>query len=147
VDIKKIIQNNINVRPDVFSKKYPEVVAEIYKLTSPYLTLTNNLREHYDWVLNNRTNFPKCKCCNSNVSWNPSCKKYRQYCSTKCMSNDKDIINKKKQTCIKHYGGIAPAANINIQQKMKATLEKNYGKEKLKNPIILQKKINTCIDR
>lgn len=147
-EVKQIILDNVNLRPDVFKRKFPKVVNTIYSYTKPHLTEANNLREHYYWILNDLTYFPLCKHCNTNpTKWNPQNNTYRDYCSTKCMSNSQEIREQTKNTCLQKYGGIAPAVSIEIRNKMKQTLYSHYGDLGLKHDSIKYKKQQTCLQK
>lgn len=147
-EVKRIIVENFKLRPDVFKKKFPEVIKIIYSYTKPHLDETNNLREHYYWILNDLTSFPLCKHCNTNpTKWNSQNNKYRDFCSTKCMSNSQEIRERTKNTCLQKYGGVAPAVNNEIQNKIKQTLYSHYGNLGLKHDSIKYKKQQTCLEK
>ncbi|MGI0075838.1 MAG: DUF7487 domain-containing protein [Nitrosopumilaceae archaeon] len=87
---------------------------------------------------------PKCQTCLNEVSWNTSNNKYYTYCSCKCQSNDCNVINKTKQTCLERYGGIAPACDKNIIKKAKNTCKQRYGTENYNNR---DKAKKTCLKK
>ena len=125
--LQKFILDHTDMRPDVFKRKFPSVVKEIYDFTASHLTPVNKLREHYDWVLNNRTDFPSCKRCGKSLQWDVYVDEYKTFCSTKCMSNDSCVQQQKKRTCNVRYGGVAPACNKQVLEQMKLTSIKRYG--------------------
>ena len=104
-------------------------------------------------------NRPLCKCCDNKVDYIDFTHGYRTYCSTKCLTNDPDIINKsmkskenkygkenlcnyKKsaQTKLERYGD---SNYINID-KMKQTKLERYGNEYYTNR---EKAKQTCLER
>ena len=97
---------------------------------------------------NNLKEVPKCKYCNSETKFVNITKGYRIYCSTKCLSNDVCIKNKRKETCIVKYGSNNPMENIEIANKLKDNLLNKYGvdnisklqetKDKVKNSNLIK---------
>ncbi len=52
-----------------------------------------------------------------------------KYCSMKCGANDKNVIQKRKDTSIKKYGVDNPMKSLDIQKKIKKTNIERYGVE------------------
>jgi len=72
---------------------------------------------------------PKCKNpkCNKFVKYKNSTIGYKEYCSTKCISNDPNIIESKKQKSLEKYGTKTPAESLIIKNKIIQTNQKKYG--------------------
>ena len=99
-----------------FSKNKP-IVIQIIEQTS-FLTEPVSLPQRLWHIINDSVNIPICKICNNPVSWDRRYKIYKTYCGNpKCVNNDPDVINKKKQnsnyqeqkinrqkTCLEKYG-------------------------------------------
>lgn len=70
---------------------------------------------------------------------------YRTYCSEGCASRDSKIIEKKKKTCLKKYGGTSPFHSKKIKQKAIKTNKEKYGADwflsTLRHPKRLEKNI------
>jgi len=143
IELKDLILQNINIRPDVFIRKHPVMYTNILKLTAN-LPESTPLRQRYYHILYDIIEIPSCLKCDHPVAWNPSLKKYRQYCSTKCLANSYSVREQVKQTCIKRYGGIAPACNKTILVKMEKTSFDKYGDSHFNNT---KKATQTCLER
>ena len=99
-----------------------------------------------------------CKICGKPTNFDRC--QYRQYCSVKCMRNDKLIKNKIEQTCIDRYGGIGLQSNV-LKNKAQNTCLAKYGvanpyqreynkikahdKTYIRQPIIQFEKDHNCI--
>lgn len=103
-----------------------------------------SIKERVYFIENQLSEIPKCKICNSPVSFDKGNNEYRIYCSKECQYKDtslyKDIVAKKKElygngnnfkkiteTNIKKYGVIVPIQNDQIKQKIKETNIRKYG--------------------
>lgn len=83
-------------------------------------------KQYYDQYLKNEFE-GFCKCCNKLTTFISIISGYHIYCSTKCMTNDQKIKEKKIQTCIERYNTENPLQNKDIQEKVKNTNIKRYG--------------------
>lgn len=54
--------------------------------------------------------------------------KQKQTVLNKTEEEKQDIINRRKETCMKIYGGVAPASSTKVQAKMRNTMFERYGK-------------------
>jgi hypothetical protein len=72
---------------------------------------------------------PKCPVCGNVLRFISFSEGYHTYCSAKCMSNSNEVINRRKQTCIKKYGVENPSLSDEIKQKKIQTSLKHYGVE------------------
>jgi len=100
-------------------KNYNGLVSHIhgsYKLSS---------KDYYNKYLK-KENEGICKCGN-NTNFISISKGYRKHCSIKCSVNSKEIIEKRKQTCLERYGNENPSNNKEIIEKRKQTSIKNWG--------------------
>ncbi len=95
-----------------------------------------------------KTNPPKCKCCDNTVKWSTRTKSWKTYCSRGCVSLDQAYINeKRKQTNFIKYGG-HPNHNKEVQEKTKQTNIERYGFENpQQNKKIKEKTIQTNLER
>ena len=83
--------------------------------------------------------------CHNRTTFKAISKGFRKYCSIKCALSDENLIERRKQTCLKIYGGIAPAQNKKVRSKQIKTCIKKYGKDNVfKNKEIQEKKKETC---
>ena len=104
--------------------------------------------ERLYWFYHNLTDYPKCLICGSKVSFTNFRVGYKTYCSRKCLNSDPIKKEKTKQTCIKKYGGVAPASSKEIISKMQATSIKKYGVDNIqKLDSIKEKTRETCLER
>lgn len=96
------------------------------------------------WILNNITEFPKCKTCGkplTNKNVNAISGYVRQYCSMKCSRSSPESIAKCKRTKLEHFGNEnfvnrEKAVQTNIERYgAKDIMQTSIGKEKFKRTI------------
>jgi len=76
---------------------------DIISFTS-FLGIDSPLKERVYCILNNIDTLTKCNHCNTNkVRFDTSTKGYRQFCSSKCNTNSKKTLHKRKLTNLKKY--------------------------------------------
>ena len=81
------------------------------------------------WFYNDIIDYPKCPVCGKKPGFLNFKLGYKTYCCVKCSNNDPNKKLKTKQTCLKKYGGNAPASSQKIKEKSKQTCLKKYGVE------------------
>lgn len=97
---------------------------------------------------NNIKSYTICKECNKLTKWLSFKKGFQTYCSNKCSSNCKDIINKKKNTCLDKYGVDNVFKAKDVKDKIKNTCLERYNKEHYsKTEEFNIKTKNTCQER
>jgi hypothetical protein len=115
--------NDINKQERWIKKNYP----------SFYLEIDNKIQLNIKWkeklylVDNNLTKVPLCNTCKGTVLFLSYKEGYRRYCCTKCLSNNKEIKEKRKATCIDKYGTENPMKNKEIKEKLKDIIFDKYG--------------------
>lgn len=67
---------------------------------------------------------PKCSCGNP-VKFRNINLGYQKFCSKKCSNSNPDKIKTTKDTCIRKFGGVAPACSEEVTNKMIKTARKN----------------------
>ena len=72
-------------------------------------------KEYYDKFFK-KDNDGKCKTCGKQTSF--SMGKYKQFCSTKCSTNNIGVRKKIQETSLKKYGTIYPCQNKEIKEKL-----------------------------
>lgn len=98
-------------------------------------------KDYYDIYIK-KDNEGACKTCGNNTSFINMWEGYRQFCCNSCMSSNKDIQEKRKQTCLKNYGVEFPHQSQKIKEATEKTninkygasnvYASEYGKEKIK---------------
>lgn len=74
--------------------------------------------------------------------------KYRKFCSTKCMANDKNIKAKRIETNLKRFGSVNPMHNKMVKEKICRTNMERYGvNNPQQNKDIKAKLIQTNLER
>ena len=103
-------------------------------------------QEYYDKFIKTDQN-GKCLVCGNSTKWNKQDRYYRIYCSKECkMSDEHNIIEKRKMTCIEKYGVDNPLKNEDIKRKGQYTSLIKYGYiNPMKNKNCYQKARNTCL--
>lgn len=112
--------------------------------------LIKNYKDEYDYIIkhsdvNNLTDItfkekvylslnkinkvPTCKNpnCDNSVKFRNSSLGYREYCSTKCISSDPNIIKIKEESSLKKFGTKSPAQSKVIKDKINKTNQERYG--------------------
>lgn len=88
-----------------------------------------------------------CKTCNRQLNYN-QISNHAKYCSVKCSSNDPQLRQKFKLTCLQKYGCEFPSQNKQISQKTKQTNLQRYGFQCANsNPQIKKKRIQTNLQK
>lgn len=127
-------------------------------------------KEYYDTYLK-KENEGICLTCGKPTKFKNMWNGYRDFCCNSCMSSNKIIQEKRKQTSLQHYGTEFPHQAQEVKDKMANTcLEKygatnvyasDYGKQKIKetcqnkyntnNPAqaqeVKEKMANTCLEK
>ena len=101
---------SIRHNQDLFSK---------IKESTNYLSVNATLPERIYCLLNNIEGSSLCKICNKLVKFRKFTYGYNKYCGSKCLSNDKDVQKKRKQS----------RNEISIVKKRNATCFERYGVE------------------
>jgi hypothetical protein len=162
IDIKKI---NFMKKSqyEILSKKInnnDEFRTHIIEYTK-FLDYTASNVQRIWHYLHSITEMPKCKNCDTKVSFRRGGGKsigYNKYCSNTCKitfinknrSDDEKItrMQKIKNTCLKKYGVHHFSASYEIKNKKILTTLSNYGVDNpSKSDIIKLKKQKTCLDR
>ena len=92
-----------------------------------FLDDSANISERLYCLDNNIKTKHKCKICDNYTNYLKYSKGYCLYCSTKCLSDDKDIKIKKRITCVKKYGVDSFTKTEEYLKKTKETNFKKYG--------------------
>lgn len=123
--INKISNGSHNrMRENYFKNNFPEYYNEIINYTDN-LDLTFKQRL-WHWV-NEEKDYIKCYCGNK-VSFQTSWKKgYKNYCSTKCSSNSKEVREKATKTIEDKYGVSHYSKTKDYVDKVKKTSMDRYG--------------------
>jgi len=75
-------------------------------------------------------------------------KGYYKYCSVKCLSNSKEVKEKRKIAYLKKYGVDNPFKSGEVKEKNKKTMMDKYGVDHpSKSPEIKEKRKETCISK
>lgn len=104
------------------TKAYRKIVDK-----TNFLPESAQLRERVWYIINNTTNPPKCKNCDSHVKWDYSKQNFREYCSQQCVNRSEDVQKRRENTTMSNYGVKYPASNIKINEKRKQTILQRYG--------------------
>ena len=134
----KIIKDNIELLSFI-NDNTPLLQDSIYKLSTKVY-----------WILNDLTDFPKCKTCgkpfiNKNVS--SISIGYPTFCSCKCNLSNKETLSKRVKTNLEKYGCEHGLQNKQIREKIDKTIcqhkseNPNYVKE------IKEKAKHTCLEK
>lgn len=92
-----------------------------------FLGETPSLPKLYWHYTNNINYIPKCKFCENNAVWKSRDHTYSNYCGLKCANKDAAVLEKRKETNIKKYGGESPFSSREIQAKRENTMLEKYG--------------------
>ncbi len=131
-DLKAWIIDNImdkNGKPSgrsfsVLSKKNNENCKKLLNITKFLDKKTNvSASERVYCIINDITTVVCCKMCEVSISFTSYSYGYQDYCSPKCFSNDPELKEKRKRTCILKYGS-------------EHFFSSKIGKEKIKNIIL-----------
>jgi len=126
---------------------YPEEFEDLCNIL-PELIHNSPLAQFYWHISNNIIDIPLCKYCVKKCCWDAHNAKYSDYCSVKCANKDPDILNKRKNTNNKKYGGNSPTNSSNVRNKQHDTMIKKYGvKYTAQSPELFEKMKNSNIKK
>lgn len=132
------------VREISMKTKYPEFYEYLLQ-TYPNV---ETFKEKLYWYFNKLIERPVCKVCGNETIFVNIKEGYREYCSRVCLNRDSAKKERVKSTCIKRYGGVAPACSEDVRKKMSASNLQKYGVENaMQNETIARKSHNTNIER
>jgi hypothetical protein len=97
-------------------------------LQDPFYTLKTKIY----WILNDITDFPKCKVCGKPLSYKniiSTTEGYKSTCSVKCAASNPERIKKIKATCLEKYGTDNFSKTEEYVEKSKKTCLEKYGVE------------------
>lgn len=137
--------NSYYLVEDNFKIKYPEQYEVIMELDYPEdYTFRDRM-----YLIYHKRDFNKCLVCGIAIKTFRKTRGIEQeYCSRKCLANSTKVIEKKKKTCQKLYGGIAPASSEVVRDKMKATTLERHGVEHALHSNVIKERIKkTCLER
>jgi hypothetical protein len=108
-----------------------ELVSKINELCPPLVYTT--LKQKIYHIVHSLEHIPTCfrPNCNNLVKWDKQNQMYTNACGYKCsnINPTKSLIQKRKKTNIKRYGGNAPVCSDVVKTKMKKTNIKRYGED------------------
>ena len=98
------------------------------------------------WFVHKIHDFPKCKICGKNVL---SCARgyeeyklmMKDYCSRSCLHRDKEIQEKLKSSCYKHYGCFWPMQSYEIRERSISSYLANHGGDHPAHCLDIKKKM------
>lgn len=101
------------------------IKEEIFFLTNEYpseLTLPQRI-----WILKKGLKIAKCKECGKNTKYNKDVNEFREFCSSVCVSRNREIKTKKEETCLKRYNKRHTFQVKEFKQKSRKTCQEKYG--------------------
>lgn len=124
---------NPNYMKPAWLKLHPDINNYLINRYTDSLSLRETL---YRILLDIETR-PVCPICGGEVRFDANHRFHRnrdgwpfmKYCSMKCGANDKNVIQKRKDTSIKKYGVDNPMKSLDVQEKIKKTNIERYGVE------------------
>ncbi len=123
-----LIHNRLRYKiSNYINKEYACLIEE----ETFFLKSSALLQERIYCIVNNITSIIICnnEKCNNPVNFNSFSKGYYNYCSNKCVSGSKDVIEKTKQSYLKKYGVENIFESEEIKNKIKQVNIKRYGTE------------------
>lgn len=105
-ELKQLIEENPNNYPTVILAKSRRYLRDYIEFKTPLLADPKfRMPTKCYWVLNDLTDFPKCKTCGKPITSNIKITLgYSKFCSNRCAQSDPDIIAHAKQTRLERYG-------------------------------------------
>ena len=140
---------NPNYMKPAWLKLHPDINNYLINRYTDSLSLRETL---YRILLDIETR-PVCPICGGEVRFDANHRFHRnrngwpfmKYCSMKCGANDKNVIQKRKDTSIKKYGVDNPMKSLDVQEKIKKTNIERYGVENAFASDIIKERIkHTC---
>ena len=133
----------IPLNPRYINKNYPEFFEY---LNNKYPDISSISEKIYRWKYN-IIQTPLCPICNKPLKFIGFSNGYQQYCSYKC-ANNKEVIKKRKQTCLEKYGVENPNQFNEFKEKSKQTCLEKYGVENPFSSEKIKEQIKqTCLEK
>lgn len=123
--------NNIElIIEDIRNNKFNNEIWISNKYPDFYFFIKNKFNLDISWkeklfLYENSIDYPPLCYCGNNLKFVKG--RYHTYCSIKCMSNDKKIIEQRRNSCINKYGVDCPTKNDYIRKKVKGTTILRYN--------------------
>ena len=119
-----------------FSKNHLDVYNNIISYSQKN-NIEMSFKEKIYFFFNNINNRPKCKTCNSEIKFRERFDKpYGEFCSLKCINENKDeMIKRQKITFQKKYGVNFYPEHSDFISKQRLTKKIRYNNENYNNPI------------
>jgi len=149
--------------------KLNTVKYDVIKKATLFLPIKSGLRQRMWHIIHKESELVVCSHCKvGTVTWNDSTHEYRKFCSNKCVHEGGDLLTKRKQTTMNHYGvdnyfkmthrvaedrfnvlGVKHALqSTQVQAKLKQTNLRKYGTEwNVSSTQSQDKKQQTCMER
>lgn len=134
-EIKKITEEYLKKNKSCgLSQYFRYFHKDLYNFIFEYTHILNDkypfIHRLY-WVINNISNFPKCKLCGCDnkrvIKFDIGYQGRYQYCSHSCCVKSEECISKRKNTNIQKYGVDVPAKSEIIKNKIMNTCIQKYG--------------------
>lgn len=122
---------------------YPNCVCKIRQMT-PFISESSNIRENIYCIENNLTQVPTCKTCGKPLRFNICTNRYPEFCSNSCIGKNVEMIRKKRESQLKHYGNQNAQCLKEVIAKAKETKRIRYNNENWNNR---KKYKKTCMER
>ena len=107
-----------------------------------------DIKEYYDKYFKQNDNEGECYTCGKNTRFGTLRDGYFKYCCSACVSKSPLIKDKKKQTCLNHFGVPISFQSNEIKDKIKKSMIEKYGVDNAsKYSEIQQKKVVTSLKR
>ena len=137
-------------------KEYLKIVCQIcgerhtsFVAIVNHVSQTHNIssKDYYDKYFKKEKE-EYCKECNKDTRYVNINLGYEEFCSHKCVHNNKEVKQKTINTNLERYGTENPLGNKDIQEKKEKTNIERYGfKTPLQNKEIRNKSIQTMLDK
>lgn len=112
-----VVTKNLRISPKVIENLYSNLILlqTLVQYTN-FLVYDASLHERIHCVFQNITQQPRCSCgaiLKMRVTGRYA-NTFPTHCSNKCTSNDKSVIQKRKNTNLEKYGVISPLLKPNV---------------------------------
>lgn len=140
----EIIKLPVKVKMSLFKNK--ELKKELIENTN-FLPDNTGIGERVYCIDNNITEVVSCYC-GKPVNYLKYSIGYSKRCSKECVWNDKSVIDKRKNTCLKKYGVDNFTKTNEYLEKTKSTNNKKYGKDfYLQSNDLKEKRVKSNLDK
>lgn len=127
--LREVYESGSRVKQQIF--KFLEKDTKLFQQLMDALGVSRKnqvtLEAYYNFLWPAKSKEHKCLTCGATTKFGEDTRKYREFCSRKCLNDNPITVQRREQTMMDRYGVANANDNPDFVKKAKETLRKNYG--------------------